>query len=161
MDQPHEALRAGGDYKTIWEDFVTDSEMKKGLASFSSRFAHSLGGAEVVAVFFVLICALVLFAGLLVKKKKMGLQLASWALILVVGVQALFLNNQIVVGNRSTQHTGLENYRELCAQMAVLDSQNERDFQYNNGYFRVKDYSDKISANAPFTGRSNAYSVFS
>ncbi len=148
-------------YKTIWEDFVTDSEMKKGLSSFSSRFAHSLGGAEVVAVFFVLICVLVLFASLLVKKKKIGLKLVSWLMIAVVGVQVLFLNNQIVLGNRSTQHSGLATYRELCAQMAELDSQNERDFQYNNGYFRVKDYSDKVSANAPFTGRSNAYSVFS
>lgn len=152
---------ANDHYKTIWESFVSDSEMKKGLSSFSSRFAHSLGGAEVVSVFFVAICLLVLFASLLVKKKKIGLKLASWLLILVVGAQALFLNNQIVVGNRSTQHTGLENYRLLCEQMAVLDSQNERDFQYNNGYFRVKDYSDKVSANAPFTGRSNAYTVFS
>ncbi len=148
-------------YKTIWENFVTDSEMKKGLSSFSSRFAHSLGGAEVVAVFFVLICVLVLFASLLVKKKKIGLQLVSWLMIAIVGVQVLFLNNQIVLGNRSTQHTGLATYRELCEQMAVLDSQDERDFKYNNGYFRVKDYSDKVSANAPFTGRSNAYSVFS
>ena len=152
---------SGDNYKTIWEGVVVDSEMKKNLSSFSSRFAHSLGGAEVVAVFFVLIGALVAFAAVLVKKKKLGLKWISWILIVVVGVQVLFLNNQIVLGNRSTQHTGLETYRKLCAQMAELDSRDERDFEYNNGYFRVKDYSDKVSANAPFTGRSNAYSVFS
>ncbi len=148
-------------YKTVLANLVGDSEVQKSLASFSSRFAHSLGGIEVMAIFCVVVVAVAIFCAIMVKKRKVGLKLVSWLLIAVVGVQVLFLNSQIVAGNLSTQHTDLARYRQLCQQMAVLDSEDERDFTYNNGYFRVKDYASKVSANAPFTGRSNAYSVFS
>ena len=45
-------LSVNGNYKKIWADFVKDKELRDSLKTFSGRFAHSLGGLEVVAVFF-------------------------------------------------------------------------------------------------------------
>ena len=138
-------------YKDIWTKILSTSELVDGLKWFSSRFAHSLGGLEVVG-FICIAVALVTLIGLaFVYFKKISVKLLSFVLIAVVGVQVVFYNNELALGNRSTQHTTLQTYEALCEKL------NERD----DSYFRVKDYGDKVTANAPFTGNSNAYSVFS
>lgn len=142
---------SGDNYKTIWTSFAPDSEGVASLQSFSSRYAHSLGGAEVIVVFLVLVALVAGVGCALAAKKKITLQILSYVLIAVVGVQVLFYNNQLVLGNRSTQHTELNAYQEICAQL------NEQD----DSYFRVKDYADEMTATAPFTGNSNSFSVFS
>ena len=141
---------SAGNYKTIWENVITDSEWNKGLKSFSSRFAHSLGGLEVVAVFFVLVALALLVGGLLVWRRKIGVRFVSYALLLIVGVQAVFYNNQLAIGNRSEQHKGTAAWATLSEQLE------ERD----DSYFRIKDYNDKWTANSPFWG-GNSFSVFS
>ena len=141
---------SAGNYKTIWKDVITDSEWNKGLQSFSSRFAHSLGGLEVIGVFFVLVTIATIVGGLLVWRKKIGVRFVSFALLLIVGVQAVFYNNQLAIGNRSEQHIGTATWATLSEQLE------ERD----DSYFRVKDYSDKWTANSPFWG-GNSFSVFS
>ncbi len=141
---------SAGNYKSIWEDVITDSEWNKGLQSFSSRFAHSLGGLEVIAVFFVLVAMATLVGGLLVWRKKLGVRFVSYALLLIVGVQAVFYNNQLAIGNRSEQHKGTATWATLTEQLEEMD----------DSYFRVKDYSDKWTANSPFWG-GNSFSVFS
>ena len=141
---------SGSNYKTIWESVITSSEWNEGLKSFSPRFAHSLGGLEVVSVFFVLITIATLVVGLFVFKKKIGVRFASYLLLFIVGVQAVFYNNQLALGNRSTQHTDAATWATLSERLEEMDED----------YFRIKDYSDKWTANAPFWG-GNSFSVFS
>ena len=138
-------------YKEVWTEILSTSELVDGLKWFSSRFAHSLGGLEVVGILCIAV-ALVVFVGVIfVYFKKISAKTLSFVLIVVVAFQVVFYNNELVLGNRSTQHTTLQSYEWLCEQL------NERD----DSYFRVKDYGDKVTANAPFKGNSNAYSVFS
>jgi uncharacterized membrane protein YfhO len=63
----------------------------------------------------------------------------------------IFFNEQLVLGNRSTGHIQLAEYTRICQTL------NDRE----NGYYRVKDANDKLSANAPFTADTNSFSVFS
>ena len=151
---------SNGNYKTIWENTVSNSEWKEGLKSFSSRFAHSLGGAEVVAVFFVVIGILIAVGAVLVSRKKIGMQTVSFIVVAVLCTQLVFYNNQIVLGNRSTQQVDLASYTRLSETVSQLYTEDEG-YEINGGYFRVKDYGDKLTANAPFTGGANSYSVFS
>ena len=123
----------------------------KTLNSFPSAFAHSLGGLEVILPLLILVVVAVGLGGLLVYKKRISPKLLSFVLIAVVGTQVMFYNDTLVFGNRSLQHLELNDYAALCE---VL---NERD----DGYFRVKDYGDEMSACAPLTGNTNSFSVFS
>jgi len=147
---------------TLWGYFIGSDDLK-GLSGFSAAFAHSLGGLPVILVFFVTV-AVVAFSGfLLIEKKRISPRLLSYVLVVVVGMQVLFYNQQLVVGNRSTQHKDLDAYTRLCAQLSEQD----------DTFFRVKDYGKSVkngdvdkreslwTANAPLTGGSNSFSVFS
>ena len=143
-------------YRTVWANFISDSDVLEAIDGFSSKFAHSLGGLEVIAVLFVVVGLLTALGCCLVSKKKISPRWLSILLTVVVGVQVIFYNNQIVVGNldqsgSTTQHAVMDAYVEL----------NERLNSDDGSYFRVKDYSDKLTACAPFTGNANAFSVFS
>lgn len=148
-----------GNYKKFLTAFATDSAQVSSLDSFSSRFAHSLGGLEVVIVFFVIVAILVIMGCALVYTKKLGLTLLSFALIAVVGVQVCFYNVTLVGGNASTQHEKIGDYQAVCK---VLNAQDD-------SYFRVKDFGQTysngvdsaVNANVPFSSGSNAFSVFS
>ena len=142
---------SGSNYKNLWNFTTTDQKTLSAFQSVSSRFAHALGGVEVIAVFFVLIGILTAVGAVFVAKKKVSARFLSILLLVVVSVQAVFYNNQIVVGNLSKQHEDLHSYQTLSQTLNARE----------NGYFRVKDYSDKFTANAPFTGESNSFSVFS
>ncbi len=135
----------GTNYKTFLKLF--DIEVK----SFSGVFAHSLGGLEIILVLFLAVALVAFVGGFLVAGRKLSPRMLSLALIAVVAAQVCFYNNHLVVGNRSTQHTTFGDYGVLCQEF------NERD----EGYFRVKDYDDSMTACVPFTGGSNSFSVFS
>ena len=138
-------------YKNIWNGLTSDSEMLEAFQSVSARYAHSLGGLEVIVVPFVLVVIVAGVGCAFVHTKRVSPRLVSYVLLVVVGVQVLFYNNQLVLGNRSTQHVALGSYQSLCTTL------NESD----DSYFRVKDYDDKLTATAPFTGNSHSFSVFS
>lgn len=138
-------------YKDVWIKILNDSSLSEGLKHFSSKFAHSLGGLEVVSVLCIVVTIVVFVGAWLVSKKKISAKLLSFVLIAVVGVQTIFYNNELTIGNRSTQHTSLTTFEELCEQLNAKD----------DSYFRVKDYADKTMANSTFKGNSNAYTVFS
>ena len=138
-------------YKGFWEGLISDSDLLDSIDSFSGRFAHSLGGLEVIIILFVLVAVVAIIGCLLMAMKKISPRMLSIALIVVVGFQVVFYNNQLVVGNRSTQHVKTGYYQTLCAEL------NERD----SNYFRVKDYSDSLTSAIPFTGNTNAFSAFS
>ncbi len=136
---------SGDNYKRLMQAFGSNSN------GFAGSFAHSLGGLEVIVVPFVCVAALAFFGAFLLRAKKISPRLLSLLLIAVVGAQTFFYNEQLVVGNRSTQHETLGNYQ------TIVEDLNARD----EGYFRVKDYNDKMTACAPFTVGGNSFSVFS
>ena len=142
---------SAGNYKNIWNSLTSDSEMLQAFQSVSARYAHSLGGLEVIVVPFVLVTIVAGVGCAFVNAKRVSPRLVSYVLLVVVGVQVLFYNNQLVLGNRSTQHENLGTYQSLCATLNDLD----------DSHFRVKDYDDRLTAPAPFTGNSHSFSVFS
>ncbi|MBR2441768.1 MAG: YfhO family protein [Clostridia bacterium] len=155
---------AGDGYKKVLGWFIKDGELLKQLNGFSSRFAHSLGGAEGLLLPFIAVAVVAVVGLFIVSMKKASPRTLAIALAIVVGLQVVFLNTHLVVGNRSTQHIKFGSYATLSAEL------NERD----NSYFRVKDYgkvteddngsetrSDAWTACIPFTGNSNSFSVFS
>lgn len=142
---------SSGNYKNIWNALTSDSEMLEAFQSVSARYAHSLGGLEVIVVPFVLVTIVAGVGCAFVHAKHVSPRLVSYVLLVVVGIQVLFYNNQLVLGNRSTQHVNLGTYQSLCATLNDLD----------DSHFRVKDYDDKLTATAPFTGNSHSFSVFS
>ena len=142
---------SSNNYKNIWNALTSDSEMLESFQSVSARYAHSLGGLEVIVVPFVIVAIVTGVGCALVHLKRVSPRFVSYVLLAVVGTQVLFYNNQLVLGNRSTQHVDLGTYQSLCATLGDLD----------DSHFRVKDYQDKLTATAPFTGNSNSFSVFS
>lgn len=139
-------------YRVFISMFSEDKEQSyKDLGGFSGSFAHSLGGMEVVIVLFVIVAIVAAIGCLLVERKKITPFFFSVVMIAIIGTQVTFYNNHLVIGNRSTQHNTFATYGALCEDL------NERD----DSYFRVKDYSDKLTSCAPLTGNSNAFSAFS
>ena len=137
---------------------ITDNkEILEGIDDFAGKFAHSLGGMEIIVVPVVVVAILVFFAAILAWRKKMGLRILSYALVLLVGTQIIFYNNALVAGNCSTQHEGLGAYSQLCQTLNEMNTDENGELQH----FRVKDYGDDFTATAPFTGNSNSFSVFS
>lgn len=155
---------SNGTYLSMWDSLVQtlpDSSKAKELISnfksFSGRFAHSEGGLEVIALLCAIVAAVAIVGVILVKRKLISPKILSYILIVVVGVQVIFYNNQIVIGNRSTQHVKSQTYAEIANTLNNL----ETDEDGNLTYFRVKDYDDHITANAPFSANFNSVSVFS
>ncbi len=136
---------SGNNYLTLMKWFGSDSK------GFPSNFSWSRGGLEVIVVPFVCVALVLLVGAFLVSGKKISIRLLSVALIVVVGLQVVFLNEHLVVGTRSTQHINFGHYQTINRQL------NEQD----DSYFRVKDYNDVMMANIPFTGDGNSFSVFS
>ena len=146
------ALCLNSGYKELWKAFVDDSSVLSSLNSFASRFAHSLGGLEVVIIPFAIVSAVAALGIFLVAFRKVSPRILSFILIAVVGLQVVFYNNALVAGNASTQHQKVGDYQILSEEL------NSR---HDGEYFRVKDYNDKFTANVPFSGNSNSFSSFS
>ncbi len=136
-------------YGDNFKDFVALFGSK--AKNFSTSFAHSLGGLDVVLVLFITVGIVTVVGLFLADSKKISIRLLSLVLVAVVGAQVIFYNGQLVVGNRSTQHETNAAYQTLSAELNARDS----------SYFRVKDVEEKTSACIPFTGDSNSFSVFS
>lgn len=144
------AFAVSGGYRKVWDKFVKDSSTLASFHDFSGMFAHSLGGIQVVLVFFVAILILALVGAILVKTKKISVRSASWLLICVLAVQVGFYSETLVRGNFATHENG-DAYAKL---VRTLDERED-------GYYRIKDYADVWSANEPFTSQANSYSAFS
>ncbi|MBQ8405748.1 MAG: YfhO family protein [Clostridia bacterium] len=139
-------------YRSFLLLFADDKESTaKGLKGFASSYAHSLGGMDVILPLFLVVFIVVGLGCTLIYGKRISPRLLSFILIAVVGTQVMFYNDALVFGNRSVQHIELADYQALCEQL------DERE----DGYFRVKDYGDEMTACAPLTGNTNSFSVFS
>jgi len=144
--------------KDFWKIFTNDSTILSSVSGFSASFAHTYGGMEIVLVLFAGVALVTVIGACFVGAKKISVRLLSIILIVVLSAPVLLYNNTLVTGNiptsggvRSYQDVRMDSFQELC------DVLNEND----DGYFRVKDYSDDLPANAPFTGGVNGFSVFS
>ena len=144
-------LFALGGYQMVYGWFIKDAELLDSLGGFSARFAHSLGGIEVLIVPFVFVTLLTAIGCFMVACKKISPRFLSYILIAVVSMQVVFYNSHLVAGNASTQHVNIGHYQEISE---ILNEREE-------GYFRVKDYDDKMTACAPFSANANSFSVFS
>lgn len=142
----------GDNFKTFFNAVIDDSDTIKSVNGFSSSFAHSTGGLTVISVLFTVVALVTIVGCFLVSSKKISPSFLSILLVVVVGIQAIFYNNHLVLGNRSVQHVELESYATM---MEELNARNEDE------YFRVKDYGDEVTLCAPFTVDSNCFSVFS
>ncbi len=134
-----------GNYQRFLKAFGMEGE------SVAGAFAHSLGGLEVIVVLFITLSVVALVGCFFVAGRKVSPRLLSYVLVALTCVQVCFYNGQLVLGNRSTQHQTIGEYQ------AIVEAFNERE----EGYFRVKDYDDKMTACVPFTGNANSFSVFS
>lgn len=143
------ALKGGE--KLFWSLFIKDEELLNSIDGFSARLAHSLGGIEVIVIPCVFVVLLVASGCFMVACRKISPRFLSFMLIAVVGMQIVFYNSHLVAGNSSTQHVNIGHYQDICA---ILNEKDE-------GYFRVKDYDDKMTACVPFSGNANSFSVFS
>ena len=141
----------GKGYITVWNWFTDDSSILNALDGFYGRFAHSLGGLEVIVWVFAIVAVIVTLGVVLLSLKKVSPKVISVVLVGVLSVQVVFYNNTLVSGNLSTQHEGVAQYQTL------MKTLNERD----ESYFRVKDYNDKWTAPIPLSGNANSFSVFS
>ena len=140
-----------GGLEAIWTPLTKDTEMIDSLGGFSARLAHSLGGAEGLVIPFIFVIVITAVGLLMTVFRRISPRFLSYILIGVVGMQVVFLNCHLVAGNASTQHVNVGYYQEISA---IL---NERD----EGYFRVKDCNDKLTACVPLSGGANSFSVFS
>ncbi len=144
-------LGLGGGWKNAWRLFTDNEQTLNSLNSFAGRFAHSLGGLEAIMFLAPIVVVLASLGVVFISLKKIDPRIVSIALLAVVGVQVVFYNNQLVAGNRSTQHEKLADYQTLTA---VLNEEDE-------SYFRIKDYDDQWTSPIPLAGNANAFSVFS
>ena len=144
-------LCLNGGLKAFWGIFIKNQETLDSLNGFSSRFAHSLGGAEALVIPFVLVVVVTAIGCCMAALRKVSPRFLSFILIGIVGVQVVFLNCHLVTGNASTQHVKVGHYQEISA---ILNEREEK-------YFRVKDVNDKLTACVPFSGNANSFSVFS
>ena len=140
-----------GGYWKFWGAFLKDDDGLNAERYFSSSFAHSLGGVPTIIVFFVCVAIVFIVGAVALKKHRVSVRYVSWVLLIVIATQMIFFNEQLVLGNRSTGHIPLAEYAAHCR---VLNEQED-------GYYRVKDVNDKLSANAPFTADTQSFSVFS
>ncbi len=147
----------GEGYKTLWQLFTDNEETLNSLNSFAGRFAHSLGGLEVVMFLAPIVIVLTSVGVILLSLKKVPPRVVALVLMAVVGIQVVFYNNQLVVGNRSTQHQKVADYQTLAAAVNELNTDEEG----NLAYFRIKDHDDSWTSPVPLAGNANAFSVFS
>ncbi|MBO4572462.1 MAG: YfhO family protein [Clostridia bacterium] len=135
----------------------------EGLYKFSSKFAHSLGGLEVIAPIFGVVGVLVIIAAVLYATRLTDIKALTFVLIVVCAVQAAFYNIHVVKGNtfnpvRYEQYEKIFTSGDYADVFAAADE--EHGLTYTE-YYRIKDYDAAITNDAPFTTHTSSFSVFS
>jgi len=136
---------------------------KENLFDFSSKYAHSIGGLEVIAPVFGVIALLLIVAAFFYRFRIAYFKAMAFALVAVFAVQVAFYNIHIVKGNKFNP-VRYEQYEEIFTSGHYEDVFDKADEQYglpHTDYYRIKDYDSAISNDAPFTTHTSSYSVFS
>ncbi len=129
--------------------------LEENLYDFSSMFAHSVGGLEVIAVIAAVIGGLLLIGSLLYYFRLTSLKTITYVLIAVFAVQISFYNIHLVKGNSFTP----VRYEQFNAISDIIKENYES--EEDGYYYRIKDYDDAITNVASFTTHTNCFSVFS
>ena len=120
--------------------------------SFTSHYAHSEGGFNVIAWLFLFAFIIAILAYFTVKKKLLSAKVCSVILAIFCLSQSAFVYFTIIDGNTST----LDKYSTYQSLTSYL-KENENDF--NN--YRVADYKDYCNKNVGLLYDVKAFSVFS
>lgn len=129
-----------------------NSVVKDNNRNFSSLFAHSLGGLDVVAPIAAVIAALFIIGALLYYFRVTHIKIISFVLIAICAAQVAFYNVHLVNGN-TFNPVRYDQYNEIFTKV-------QEEYEDGNSYFRIKDYDDAIT-NAIFATHTDSYSVFS
>ncbi len=121
------------------------------LSGFSSNFAHSTGGLEVIYQIALVIFAVFALGSLFYIFKLSSLKCISYVLIAVVSVQVAFYNIHLVRGNAFNPLR----YDQYNAIISTIDEYDDR------LYYRVKDNSAAITNDAALNTHTNSFGVFS
>ncbi len=130
-----------------------NSVINDGRRDFSSLFAHSLGGLDVIAPIAAVIAILVIIGALLYYFRITNIKVISFVMIAVCAVQVAFYNIHLVNGN-TFNPVRYDQYNAIFKQVE------EEYEQGNTTPYRIKDYDDAIT-NAIFATHTDSYSVFS
>lgn len=121
--------------------------------SFFSIFAHSLGGLELLGSLAVLVCVSLILAIAFYLKKSCDKRVIAVAISCLLISQLVFYNLCLVNGNLHDP-TVYEQYNKI---VSLIDENEENE----NDYYRIKDTTDSLTADAPLTTHTNSFSVFS
>ncbi|MBO7377488.1 MAG: YfhO family protein, partial [Clostridia bacterium] len=130
-------------------DFFKEAEFGK---SFSSMFAHSLGGLEIISIVFGVFGLSLATIFLLKKFKIFPYYVAMVAVIAISFLQGGFAAYHTVAGDDNTFIT----YDRINGELVRIFEKDPDITQY-----RIKDYNNKVTADAPLTLHYRSYSVFS
>lgn len=131
----------------IFEDSSTQAAVK----DFAYKFAHSQGGIFAIGIFFGCVVLILGTGCVLAVKKKLPMRLFSIFAAAIVMFQGVFYGEQLVGGNLSTQNIRFNDYQAMAQTLREID----------DGFYRVRDYSNKYSANICFEGETSVFTVFS
>ncbi len=120
--------------------------------NFSSHYAHSEGGFNVIAWVFLLALILSVLAYILVKRKTIYVKACAIILAIFALGQSGFIYSTLIEGNQA----GLGNYTDFTEFTDYLKD-NEEDYKY----YRVADYKGYVSSNVGFAKNVKIFSAFS
>ncbi len=127
-----------------------DSESSYG---FYSLFAHALGGLEYIGPYALLVAISLAICLTCYLKRKCDLKIIATFLCVTIAISLGLYNVSLVKGNKNST-----TYYEQFDQAISLIS---NDDENNNGYFRIKDTTDSLTADAALTTHTNSFAIFS
>lgn len=120
--------------------------------NFTSHYAHSEGGYNVIMWVFLLALILAVFAIILVKKKIVYPKILAVILCVFAIGQSTFMYATLIDGNLS----GLNNYEVVDTMIDYL-KENEEDYSY----YRIADYKGYVSSNVGYAKNIKTFATFS
>ena len=128
-------------------------DMTEFAKDFSSGFAHSLGGLEIIVPLFAVFALGVTVTTILTGTKIMNKRIAAIVIAVISFMQIGFGAYHTIAGDKNTMIT----YDQIQVVLDEISKAENGDFLQ----YRIKDYNNKVSADAPLTLHYRAYSVFS
>ena len=141
--------------KTIFDkadELYTIVDTDRSDNNFSSHYAHSEGGFNVIAWVFLLALILAVLSYILVKRKAIYVKACAIILTIFALGQTGFIYSTLIEGNQA----GLGNYTSFTEFTDYLE-ENEEDYKY----YRISDYGEHVTSNVGFARNVKIFSAFS
>lgn len=136
---------------TRLSSLFADESISTAVKNFAPRFAHSIGGIFAIGIFFICVLLCLGVGAMLVHSKRLPIRLLSLLAVGFVLFQGVFFNGVLVNGNYSSQNIRTEEYSTIARTISEQD----------DGFYRVRDYGNRFSANVTFEGDTYAFTAFS